>query len=152
MAIATREVKSRRDLRTFIGLPAKIHRDHARWVPPLEAEEWKYFQPGKNRAFRFCDAILFLALRDGAPAGRIMGIVNRRYNEARGETTARFAFLECGDDENAARALLERIEVWAGALGMTTVIGPMGFSDQDPQGFLMEGFDEEPTIGSLCQF
>ena len=146
------EVKSRRDLRTFIGLPGEIDRDHARWVPPLEAEEWKYFQPGKNRAFR--SAMPSSSWPSGTappPAGSWASstAVTTRRAERRPPGSP---FWECGDDENAARALLERIEVWAGALGMTTVIGPMGFSDQDPQGFLIEGFDEEPTIGSFCNF
>src|SRR5512135_2292940 len=153
MALDVRDVRTRRDLRAFIRLPSKIHRDHRRWVPPLLSEERTYFSPSKNRAFAFSDAVLALASRDGIPCGRIMGIVNHRYNQARGERNARFAFLECGEyDEETARALLAHVEAWARALGMTKIIGPIGFSDQDPQGFLIEGFNEEPTIGSYCNF
>ena len=152
MALEIRQVATRRDLGTFIHLPAKIHRNHPRWVPPLYAEEWRYFRPRTNQGFAFSVTRLALALREGAAVGRIMGIVNRRYNEARGETNARFAFLECGDDEDAALSLLEHIEGWAKAEGMSRIIGPMGFSDQDPQGFLIEGFEYEPTIGTTCNF
>lgn len=153
MALDVRDVRTRKDLRAFIRLPAEIHRDHRRWVPPLFSEERTYFSPAKNRAFAFSDAVLALASRDGIPCGRIMGIVNHRYNQARGEKNARFAFLECGEfDEETAGALLAHVEGWARARGMTKVIGPMGFSDQDPQGFLIEGYDEEPTIGSYCNF
>jgi hypothetical protein len=152
MPIEIRDVTTRADLATFIRLPARIHRDHPRWVPPLYAEEWKYFRPAKNRAFAFCDTFLALARKNGSPVGRIMGIVNRRYNEARGESNARFAFLECGHDEDAARSLLGHAEDWARARGMSRVIGPMGFSDQDPQGYLIEGFEQEPTIGTYCNF
>jgi len=146
------DVRTRGDLRTFIRLPVDIHRNHPRWVPPLFSDERKYFDPEKNRAFSFSDAMLALARREGRPAGRIMGIVNRRYNQARGETNARFAFLECGDDEEAARALLGYAERWARAKGMTRIIGPMGFADQDPQGYLIEGFEHEPSIGTYHNF
>ena len=152
MPVEIRDVQNRKDLRVFIRLPAKIHRHHPRWVPPVYAEEWKYFNPGKNRAFAFSDTVLAMAIRDGRAVGRTMGIINRRYNEARGETNARFAFLECGDDEEAARLLLNRMERWAKAKGMSRVIGPMGFSDQDPQGFLTDGFEHEPTIGTTYNF
>lgn len=152
MPLEIQDVRTRKDLRTFIRLPARIHRDHPRWVPPLYAEEWKYFRPGKNRAFAFSDAVLVLASRDGTAVGRIMGIINHRYNEARREANARFSFLECGDDEEAARALLCYVERWARAKGMSKIIGPIGFSDQDPQGYLIEGFEHEPTIGTYCNF
>lgn len=152
MPLEIRQVTTRKDLKAFICLPAKIHRNHPRWVPPLYAEEWKYFQPETNRAFSFCSTHLAMAYRDSAAVGRIMGIVNSRYNEARGETNARFAFLECGDDENAAHLLLEDVEGWARAGGVSRIIGPMGFSDQDPQGYLIEGFEHEPTIGTYCNF
>ncbi len=152
MPLDVQDVRTRRDFRTFIRLPADIHRNHPRWVPPLSAEERKYFCPEKNRAFSFSDATLALARRDGRPVGRIMGIINHRYNEARGETNARFAFLECGADEEAARALLVHVEGWARAKGMSKIIGPMGFSDQDPQGYITEGFEHEPSIGTYCNF
>lgn len=152
MPLDIQNVLTRKDLRAFICLPAKIHRHHSRWVPPLFVEERKYFSPAKNRAFSFSDAVLALARRDGKPVGRVMGIINHRYNEARLEKNARFAFLEYGDDEDAARALLEHVERWARDKGMSKVIGPMGFSDQDPQGYLLEGFEHEPSIGSYCNF
>jgi GNAT superfamily N-acetyltransferase len=152
MPLEIGDVRARRDLRTFIRLPAHLHRAHPRWVPPLYAEEWRYFRPSTNRAFAYSDVVLALARRDGKPVGRIMGIINRRYNEARRESAARFAFLECGADEDAARALLGHVERWAAAKGMSRVIGPMGFSDQDPQGFLIEGFEHEPSIGTYANF
>jgi hypothetical protein len=152
MPLEIRIVKTRRDLRTFIHLPAKIHRNHAGWVPPLYAEEWKSFRPATNRAFSYSDTTLALAFRDGTPVGRIMGIINHRYNEARSEKNARFAYLECGDDQEVARVLLSFVESWAGARGMTRVVGPLGFTDQDPQGYLFEGFEHEPSIGTYYNF
>jgi hypothetical protein len=147
-----REVRTRKDLKAFISLPEALHRTHARWVPPLYADEWRYFDRAKNPAFSYCDATLGLALRDERACGRIMGIVNHRYNEYRHETHARFACLECGNDPEAAGALLRFVEEWARCRGMTRLVGPMGFTDQDPEGFLIEGFDHEPTIATYCNF
>jgi len=147
-----RKLKSRRDLRTFVRLPTKIHRNHAGWIPPLYSEEWKFFRPSTNRAFSYSDTTLALAFRDGTPVGRIMGIINHRYNGARGEKNARFAGLECGDDQDVAHGLLSFVEGWARVRGMTRVVGPLGFTDQDPQGYLFEGFEHEPSIGTYYNF
>jgi len=152
MTLAIQEVKTRRDLRTFIKLPYKIHRSHVRWVPPLYSEEWKFFRLSTNLAFSYSDTTLALAIKDGKPEGRIMGIINHRYNEAKGEKQARFACLECQNDEDVAHCLLSFVESWARTQGMSRIIGPMGFTDQDPQGFLIEGFDHEPSIGTYYNF
>jgi len=152
MTLTIREVTTRRDLRTFIKLPFKIHQNHIRWVPPLYSEEWKFFQPSKNLACSYSDITLALAMDGGKPAGRIMGIINHRYNNAKSEKQARFACLECSNDDRIAHVLLSFVENWARAHGMTRVIGPMGFTDQDPQGFLIEGFEYEPSIGTYYNF
>jgi len=152
MTLDIREVKTRRDLRIFIKLPYKLHRSHVRWVPPLYSEEWKFFQPSTNLACSYSDTTLALAFENGKPVGRIMGIINHRYNKAKGEKQARFACLECPNDEGIAHSLLSFVENWARARGMARVIGPMGFTDQDPQGFLIEGFDHEPSIGTYYNF
>lgn len=146
MSVELRPVRGRRDLRRFIYLPAKLHRGHALWMPPIWLDEWAYFDPAKNRAFAYCETTRVLAWRAGRPAGRIMGIINRRHNEHTGERTARFAYLECVQDVEVARALLGHVEDWARDHGMTKVIGPFGFNDQDPEGFLIEGFEHPPTI------
>ena len=150
--IAVKEVKSTRALKTFIYLPENMHRGHPRWVPPIYREEWNYFHPRKNRAFAFCDTVLALAYREGRPAGRIMGIINRRYNASRQERNARFCSLECVNNQEVAHALLHYIECWARDRGMEKLVGPMGFSDQDPEGFLIEGFEHEPTLATYYNF
>lgn len=145
-------VARRVDLKKFIYLPEQIHRGHANWVPPIYAEERRYFNPRKNLAFTYCDATLALAYRGPRLAGRIMGAVNRRYNELRGEKNARFSCLECFEDEAVAHALLEYVEEWAHRRGMEKVVGPLGFTEQDPEGFLVEGFEYEPTIATYYNF
>jgi hypothetical protein len=152
MSTEIRDVKTRPELRAFIRLPYEIHRGHARWVPPLLSEEWHFYQPATNRAFSYSDTMMALAYDGGRPVGRIMGIINHRYNKAKGEQQARFAGLECRDDPELAQSLLRRVEDWARAQGMARVIGPIGFTDQDPQGLLIEGFDHEPSIGTYYNF
>jgi len=152
MAIEIREVKSRQELKTFIYLPEKIHAGHENWVYPLYMDDWKYFDPKKNKAFGYCDTILLLAWQDGRPIGRAMGIINHRYNEHRNKKTARFGYLETYEDKEVFRAILRFIEEWARAKGMVTIVGPYGFSDQDPEGYLIEGFENRATIATYYNF
>jgi hypothetical protein len=152
MAIDVREVKTRRDLKAFIYLPEKIHKGHRNWVPPIYMDEWKYFNPKKNKAFGYCQTLLLLALREDRVVGRIMGIINTRFNEYRNEKLGRFGFLETWEDKEVVHALLERVEEWTRSLGMTRIVGPYGFSDQDPEGFLIEGFEHRATIATYYNY
>ena len=152
MAIELREVASRKDLKTFIYLPEKIHAGHKNWVHPLFTDDWKYFDAKKNKAFGYCDTLLLLAEKDGRTVGRVMGIINHRYNEHRNERTARFGYLETIEDREVFRAVLKRVEDWARDKGMTKIVGPYGFSDQDPEGFLIEGFEHRATIATYYNF
>ncbi len=152
MGLEIKEVSSKSDLKAFIYLPEKIHKGHANWVPPLYGDEWKYFDSAKNKAFAYSDAVMLLAWSDGKAVGRVMGIINHKFNEARNEKTARFGFLETGEDKAVVTALLTRVEDWARSKGMTKVIGPYGFSDQDPEGFLIQGFEHRATIVTYHNF
>ncbi len=152
MPVQITPVRNRRDLNHFIYLPERLHRDHPRWMPPIYMDEWKYYDPKKNKAFRYCEATLALAWKDGQLVGRVMGIINRRHNEMMKEKTARFACLEFTEDREVAHALLGHVEDWARGKRMTRVIGPFGFNDQDPEGFLVEGFEHEPTIVTYYNF
>lgn len=152
MAVEIREIASRKDLKTFIYLVEKIHAGHANWVHPIYMDDWKYFDPRKNKAFSYCDTTRVVAWKDGRPVGRIMGIINKRYNEYRHEQTARFGYFETGEDKEVFQALLRYVEDWARAKGMTKIVGPYGFSDQDPEGWLIEGFDHRATIVTYYNF
>jgi GNAT superfamily N-acetyltransferase len=146
MPVKIKEVDSKTDLRTFIYLPEKIHAGHANWVHPLYFDEWDFYNPSKNRFFSDCSTILLLAYRDDVPCGRIMGIINHKYNTVHRETKGRFFALECYNDPEVAGALTSGIEEWCRQNGMNKVIGPFGFSDKDPQGFMIEGFDLPAVI------
>jgi len=152
MPIEIQQVFSRKDLRAFIHLPKKIHQGHKNWLPPIYIDEWKYFNPAKNREFLFSDTILLLAYKNGQPMGRIMGIINKKYNEYKGIKQARFGYLECYNDPLVSNALISSIEHWALESGMEHIIGPYGFSDKDPQGLLIEGFEHMPIPVSPCNF
>ncbi|MFO7721912.1 MAG: hypothetical protein R6V49_01695 [Bacteroidales bacterium] len=152
MAICIEEVTTRRQLRTFIKLPAKIHAGHKNWVPPIYLDDRSYFNRKKNRLFSHCDTILALALKDGRPAGRIMGIINHRYNQASGEQDARFCFMETWEDPEVFNALISFVEDWARERNCANIVGPLGFNDKDPQGFLVEGFDEPVVLSTNCNF
>ncbi len=152
MSLEIREVASKKDLKTFIYLPEKIHAGQKQWTPNLYMDEWKYFNPAKNKTFSICDTIMLLAWKDGKPVGRIMGIINRRFNEHRKENIARFNSFETCQDPEIFRALVRSVEDWARAKGMTRVIGPYGFSDQDPEGWLILGFEHHATIATFYNF
>lgn len=152
MPVKIKVVQNHRDLRKFISLPAKIHQNHPLWIPPIYMDERRFFNPRKNRAFTYSDTLLLLAYEDNKAVGRIMGIINRRYNEFRKEKHARFGFLECRENQGVAHRLLSRVEQWALGRGMDKIVGPLGFSDQDPEGYLVEGFEHEPTISTYYNF
>lgn len=147
-----REVASRKDLKKFIFLPEKIHAGHTTWVPPIYQEEWQYFNPKKNPALSYCERILLLAFRGEEVVGRVMGVVNPRHNDVAHELTARFALLETRQDSQVVRALLDVVENWAREKGMSKIVGPYGFSDQDPEGFLIEGFEHRATVATYHNY
>lgn len=152
MSINLIEVKTKSQLKTFIYLPEKLHKDQPNWVHPIYMDEWAYFNPRKNKAFSYSDTLLLLAEKDGQVVGRVMGIINHRYNQVRNEKTARFGYLESIQDQAVVHALLSRVEQWAREKGMTRIIGPYGFSDQDPEGFLIRGFENRATIATYYNF
>ncbi len=152
MAVRITEVSSRRELRTFIHLPARIHKNHHNWVPPIYLDEYVFFNPKKNRAFDHCDTILALAFKDGHVAGRIMGIISHEYNRVHNENHGRFAFVETWNDAEVYDALIDYVAKWAKQKGMNKLVGPLAFSDKDPQGFLIEGYDEPVSIATNCNY
>lgn len=139
--ILIKEVITEKDLRNFIYLPAKVHKNNPRWLPPVYMDEWELFDKKKNKSFLYADTVLYLAYRDGRITGRIMGIINRKYNAIHNEQHGRFCFMECYEDQDVVHALISKIENWARDKGMTRLVGPLAFSDKDPQGFQIEGFE-----------
>jgi len=150
MRIEIVEVQTRKQLKEFIHLPAKIHKNHSNWVPPIYMDEWQFFDPKKNRSFDYCDYIRLIAYENKKVVGRILGLVNHKYNKAHNEEDARFAFMETYNNQNVANELINHVEEWAVSKGMKNLVGPLSFSDKDPQGMMVEGFDQSLVIATNC--
>jgi ribosomal protein S18 acetylase RimI-like enzyme len=136
-----KEAITKKDLHDFIYLPEKVHKNEPEWLPPIYMDEHLLFDRKKNKSYKYADAILLLAYKGEEPVGRIMGIINNRYNSLHEENNGRFAFMECYNDPEVFHALISRVEEWLREKGMKKIIGPLGFSDKDPQGFQIEGFE-----------
>jgi len=139
--IIIKEVLTRKDRKEFIYLPSKVHKNEKNWLPPIYMDEWELYNKKKNKSYKYADAVLYLAWRDKKVVGRIMGIINKRYNEIHNESHGRFCFMECYEDKEVFHALIKKVEDWARDNGMIKMVGPLGFSDKDPQGFQVEGFE-----------
>lgn len=148
LTILLQEVTDKRALRQYIYLPRRLYQSDPKWVPPIYADEWKFHNPEQNLALVDSQVVRTLAYRDGEPVGRVMGIINTRHNEAHHEKTARFFNLDCINDPVVSHSLIHFIEQWARNKGMDRLIGPFGFSDKDPQGLQIEGFDHLPVIAA----
>ncbi len=143
--ITVKEVLTKKELREFIYLPSRIHKDEPNWLPPLYSDEWLLFNKEKNKSYKYADAVFYLAYKDGKAVGRIMGLVNNRYNSIKNEKHGRFCFMECYNDKEVFHALLKQVEEWVINKGMVKIVGPLGFSDKDPQGFQIDGY-EQPLL------
>jgi GNAT superfamily N-acetyltransferase len=152
MAITISEVKTPRELKEFIALPAKIHKYHKEWIPSLLNDDKAIFTPHRNEAFQYCSTLRLLARLDNQVVGRIMGIVHHHYNDANNEQNARFSFIETYENKQVFNALIHAVEEWAKKQGCKKLVGPLGFSDKDPQGFLIEGFDQQTMMVTNCNF
>ena len=149
MSIDVRLVNSSKDLRTFIRVPFSIYKDNPCWVPPLFFDEMNALRKDKNPAFEFSDAEYWIAYKDGAPVGRIAGLINNRANEKWNTKHARFGWIDFIEDFEVAEALVETVESWARSKGMDGLVGPMGFTDLDREGMLVEGFQELGTLATI---
>ncbi len=149
MTITLQDVRNKKQEKDFVNLPFEIYRGNTYWVPPLKSDELKSFDPGHNPALRFCEAKYWLAYRDGKPAGRIGAIINHKYNEKVGKDLGRFTKLEFFDDKEVFRILMDEAVSWMKEKGMKTVHGPLGFTNLDNQGLLIEGFEYLPSVASV---
>jgi len=149
MGIIIKEVKDISDLREFISFPYKLYAENKYWVPPLRFDEINTLRKDKNPAFDFCEAKYWLAYEGEKIVGRIAGIINNRYIAKWKNKYARFGWIDFIDDEEVAKALLDTVENWAKEKGMEAIEGPLGFTDLDYEGMLVDGFDELGTMASI---
>ncbi len=142
MSITVEEVVSKRDLKKWIEFPNLLYKDNKYYVPFLASDEAETFTKGKNPAYDFCETKLFLAYKDGEIAGRIAGLINHAYNKKWGKNAIRFTRFDFIDDYEVSKALFDKVVAWGKEKGYTEIMGPIGFTDMDHEGMLIEGFEE----------
>ena len=152
MALEIREITTRKELKQFIEFTNTLYRECEYYCPPLFFDEMNCFDKEKNPALEVCDYKLWMAYRDGKAVGRIAGIVNYRANETWGYKNARFGWFDFIDDLEVSKALLDKVAAWGKEKGMTAINGPVGFTDFDHQGLLLEGYEYLAPMASLYNF
>ena len=150
--IEIKRVSDKRGLDTFIQLHYDLYRGNQFDAPNLYRDEVNTLSRDKNSAFDFCEAEYFLAYRDGKVVGRVAAIINHRYNEQWQRPCVRFGWLDLIDDAEVMRALLNAVEEYGKQKGMKEIIGPLGFTDMDPEGMLTYGFDQLGTMATLYNY
>jgi len=148
--VAIREVRTERDIKEFIELPLRMYRDCPFFAPPLYGDEKKLLRSGG--ANENAESAFFLAERDGRTVGRIQALIQKQYNANHGCAQLRFTRFDSTDDEEIAAALFGAAERWGAERGMTEICGPLGYSDLDREGMLVEGFDEDSTFEEQYNF
>ena len=152
MALQIREVQSRQDLKRFIRFANDLYSDCPYYCPPLFFDEMNTFNEAKNPALEVCEKQLFLAYRDGKIVGRIAALINHRANEHWQHKHVRFGWMDFVDDMEVSRALLDAVRQWGKERGMTAMNGPVGFTDWDHQGLLIEGYEYVSPLASLYNY
>lgn len=151
-AVEIRKVESRRALRTFIDFHYDLYEGNPYDAPNLYTDEVNTLRKDKNAAFDFCEAEYFLAYKDGKLVGRVAAIINNRANEKWQRKSVRFGWIDFVDDIEVSKALLKAVEDYGRSKGMTEVIGPLGFTDMDPEGMLTAGFDQLGTQATIYNY
>ncbi len=137
------------NLKDFTQFQIDLYDGNPYFVPPLISDDVETLSPEINPAFDFCESVYFMAYRDGKPVGRIAGIINKQVNEHHNTSNARFGFIDFIDDPEVSAALMKAVEDWAREKGMKRLIGPLGFTDLDHEGMLVEGFQELSTMATI---
>lgn len=138
--ITVKQVETKREQKEFLNFPLDLYKGNPYYIPPMYMDEKKIFRPDYvyNSS---CDSVFFNAYKDGRMAGRVQGIIQKDANAKNGERRARFTRLEAIDDAQVVKALMDAAEQWALSKGMDTVQGPIGYSDLEKEGLLIEGFN-----------
>ena len=152
--VEIREIQpTKRNLLKFVHFPIDdLYRDNEYFVPPLVTDEINTLRPDKNPAFDFCEAVYYLAYRDGKIVGRVAGIINHVCNERSNKKEARFSYIDFIDDAEVVDALIDAVTKWGKSKGMEHLTGPLSFTDLDPEGMLIEGFDRVGTSGGIYNY
>lgn len=152
MAIQLKEVTTRKELKQFVQFGIDLYKGNSNFCPPLVFDELNTFNTKKNPALEFCEYVLYLAYKDGKIAGRIAGIINHRANEKWNYKHVRFGWFDFIDDKEVSALLLKAVNDWGKAHGMTAMNGPVGFTDWDREGLLIQGYEYDSPMASLYNY
>lgn len=152
MSVEVRQIHSEADMRKFVEFNLKLYKGNPYHVPGLIKDELGTLNPRTNPAFQFCEAAYFLAYRNGEIVGRIAGIINHRANETWNQNNARFGFVDFINDDEVVDALFDAVIKWAKKHKKDMLQGPMGFTDLDHEGMLVEGFDQIGTMATIYNY
>jgi len=144
-------VEGRRQLMQFIRFPFDLFKDCPQWVPAFESDEIKSLSD-QNPSLSFCERELYLAKRNGKIVGRVAAIVNHKANEKWKENTVRFGWIDFIEDFDVAKALIDTVIAWGRAKGATKIKGPLGFTDMDREGLLVEGFEHDSPFTVIYNY
>ena len=150
--IEIKKVESKKDLKTFIDFHYDLYEGNEYDVPNLFSDEMNTLRQDKNAAFEFCEAEYYLAYKDGKLAGRVAAIINHKANSKWGKKSVRFGWIDFIDDREVSKALLDAVEKYGREKGMEDVVGPLGFTDMDPEGMLVWGFDQLGTMPTIYNY
>ena len=150
--IEIKKVESKKDLKTFIDFHYDLYEGNEYDVPNLFSDEMNTLSKDKNAAFEFCEAEYYLAYKDGKLAGRVAAIINHKANNKWGKKSVRFGWIDFIDDREVSKALLDAVEKYGKEKGMEDVVGPLGFTDMDPEGMLVWGFDQLGTMPTIYNY
>ena len=150
--IEIKKVESKKDLKTFIDFHYDLYEGNEYDVPNLFSDEMNTLSKDKNAAFDFCEAEYYLAYKDGKLAGRVAAIINHKANNKWGKKSVRFGWIDFIDDREVSKALLDAVEKYGKEKGMEDVVGPLGFTDMDPEGMLVWGFDQLGTMPTIYNY
>lgn len=152
MNVEIKKVEKNSELRKFITFPEKLYKNHPLWVPALLSDELNTLKKTKNPAFEFCEADYFLAYRGKEIVGRVAAIINHKANKDWNEVTVRFGWIDFIDDYEVSEALIDTVAEWGKAKGATRIKGPLGFSDMDKEGLMVDGFDKIQSITCIYNY
>ena len=150
--IEIKKVENKKDLKTLIDFHYDLYEGNEYDVPNLFSDEMNTLSKDKNAAFEFCEAEYYLAYKDGKLAGRVAAIINHKANSKWGKKSVRFGWIDFIDDREVSKALLDAVEKYGREKGMEDVVGPLGFTDMDPEGMLVWGFDQLGTMPTIYNY
>ena len=147
--IIIKEVNTKGLMNKFIDFPIKLYKNNENYIPALASAEKEMFDREKNAAYEYCDSIQILAYKDNKIVGRLVGIINTKYNEKMNEKYLRFTHFDVIDDFEVTKAMFDYIVKWGKEKGMSKLNGPLGFTDMDRQGMLLEGMISSSRVSDI---